>query len=1147
MSNFQFLEPEFSKLALTAKEAEKLVYISPQAALMFARNSLENLVFWLYQYDKKLTQPYDPSLYSLITDVKFKEIIPPYIWDKMDNIRMVGNSAVHGKKFKQLTTEETVKHISHLFLIFVWFERTYGSPSKNRSQAVLFNPKLIPNADSTQPVTANTEQLQQEAKAFDKEFAEQHKALREREQKLLELSASLEEREKLLANIDAELAQKRQQVEQAKLANSKVQDHTDYKEDETRKLKIDLLLEEAGWEIGITAREEVPVTGMPSTSGKGSVDYVLYDANGLPLALVEAKRTSVDPEVGQQQAKLYADCLEQQTGQRPVIFYTNGYRTRIWNDVQDGPPRLVYGFYTQAELKRLIEKRKNNPDLGSFPINANIVERYYQTRAIKAMLAAFQRKERAGLLIMATGTGKTRTAIALVDVLMKANVVQKVLFLADRTSLVIQATNAFKANLPDSAPVNLVESKTQNGRVYLSTYQTMMGLIDEMNADGTRKYGTGMFDLIIVDEAHRSVYQKFGEIFKYFDSLLVGLTATPRDEVDRDTYALFGLESGVPTDYYDLNQAIADGYLVPPKAYSVPLKFMREGLKYEELSEEEKLHWDELDWDGGDAPDEVTASKINKELFNTGTVDKMLQHLMENGIKVEGGDMLGKTIIFAVNQNHANFIAERFDKNYPHYDGKFARVITHSTKYAQSLIDSFSKKELADPQIAISVDMLDTGIDVPEVVNLVFFKAVRSKVKFMQMIGRGTRLCKDLFAPEHDKTEFYIFDYCSNFEYFNENPDGAPVSTTEPLGQRLFKARLNILSLLNAKDYQKEDLKAVQQDMRQSLQTEVKSMNKDNFIVRSELEHVEYFQNDAAWDNLDDLAIGTLREHISKLPNELESETLEAKLFDMLCYNIELAVLNKNDKAVTAYAKKVIEIASKLETKENIPVVAAQINLIQELQTEAYWEGITVPMLESMRKRIRGLIKLIEKSTSTIVYSMLDDELGEAEEINIPGGGTGVNIAQYRKRVESFIKSNENHITIAKLKRGLALTPTDLSELERFVFEAQEVESKEKFEECFGTDKSLPFFIRSLVGLDRQAVQQAFSNYLQGSAYNEKQIRFIEMVIDHLTIRGTLEASQLYEPPFNQIHYEGIDGVFGDGDADNIFGVVEAFNESAVA
>lgn len=456
-------------------------------------------------------------------------------------------------------------------------------------------------------------------------------------------------------------------------------------------------------------------------------------------------------------------------------------------------------------------------------------------------------------------------------------------------------------------------------------------------------------------------------------------------------------------------------------------------------------------------------------------------------------------------------------------------------------------KDLPDPQIAISVDMLDTGIDVPEVVNLVFFKAVRSKVKFMQMIGRGTRLCKELFAPEQDKKEFYIFDYCSNFEYFNENPEGAPVSTTEPLGQRLFKARLNILSLLNTKDFETEELKAVQQDIRQSLQTEVRSMNNENFIVRSELEYVEHFKNDDAWNNLDDLSMGILREHISKLPNELEAETLEAKLFDMLCYNLELAVLAKNNKAIQTYANKVIEVASKLETKENIPVVAAQITLIQEIQTAEYWKDITLPMLESMRKRIRGLVKLIEKSTSTIVYSMLDDEIGNAVEIDIPVVSSGVNLAQYRKRVENFIKANENHITIAKLKRGLALTPTDLIELERFVFEAQEVESKEKFEKCFGTEKSLTLFIRSLVGLDRQAVQEAFSNYLHGTTYNEKQIRFVEMIIDHLTMRGTLEASQLYEPPFNQIHYEGIDGVFADRDADKIFGVVEVFNQSAVA
>ena len=1149
MSNFQFLEPEFKSLAVTAKEAEKLVYISPQFALAAARTSLENLVLWLYQYDKKLTQPYDAKLQNLLNENKFKDLIPPYIWDKMDNIRMVGNSAVHGKKFKQLTTEEAVKHIQHLFLMYSWFERNYGSPSKDRSQPNVFNMALLPSSESTQSITANQAQLQKDIEAKEKHFAEQHKALREREQKLLERSADIEERERLLAlehPVDAEI---RAVVERVKIANSHNQknDLTDYKENETRKLKIDLMLEEAGWELGVTAKEEEPVAGMPSKSSQGSVDYVLYDADGKPLAVVEAKRSAVDPEVGQQQAKLYADCLEQATGQRPVIFYTNGYKTRIWNDVQGGPPRLVHGFYTQAELKRLIERRKNNPDLASFPINAEIAGRSYQTRAIKAMLAAYQRKERAGLLIMATGTGKTRTAIALIDVLMKANVVQKALFLADRTSLVNQAHNTFKANLKEASFVNLLEDKKQVGRIYFSTYQTMMGLIDEKNKDGTHKFGTGMFDLIIIDEAHRSVYQKFGEIFKYFDSLLVGLTATPRDEVDRDTYQLFGLEKGVPTDYYDLDQAIADGFLVPPKAYSVPLKFMREGVKYDELSEEEQAHWDGLDWGDTDVPEEVSASKINKELFNSGTVDLMLKHLMENGIKTEGGDRLGKTIIFAVNQNHAQFIADRFNENYPKYDGKFARVITHSTKYAQSLIDDFSKKDVPEPQIAISVDMLDTGIDVPEVVNLVFFKAVRSKVKFMQMIGRGTRLCKGLFSPEGDKKEFFIFDYCSNFEYFNENPAGAPVSTREPLGQRLFKARLNIMSLLNSKNYQSDELKAVQQDLHQSLQTEVKSMNSDNFIVRSELQHVEHFKKDESWSNLDDLAIGILREHISKLPNQLGSENLEAKLFDLLCYNLEISLLENNNSEFQNYCNKVIGIASRLEEKENIPVIAAQIKLIQEVQTESYWQGITVAMLESMRKRIRSLVKLIEKSTSTIVYSMLDDEIGEMQTADIPVVSTGVNLAQYRKRVESFIKTNESHITIAKLKHGLTLTPTDLKELERFVFEAQEVESKERFEECFGTDQPLPMFIRSLVGLDRQAVQEAFSKYLQGSSYNEKQIRFVEMLIEHLTRNGVLGAEQLYGPPFNQIHYEGIDGVFSDSDANHIFDAVEAFNLSAVA
>src|SRR5688572_9570514 len=381
---------------------------------------------------------------------------------------------------------------------------------------------------------------------------------------------------------------------------------------------------------------------------------------------------------------------------------------------------------------------------------------------------------------------------------MRCNWVKRVLFLADRRALVRQAVRAFAKHLPSSSPVNLVTEKEAEGRIFVSTYPTMMGLIDD-TADGQRRFGVGHFDLVIIDEAHRSVFQKYRAIFDYFDSLLVGLTATPKDEVDRNTYGLFDLENGVPTDAYSLEEAVRDGFLVPPQAVSVPLKFQREGIKYDELSEEDKDQWDALEWDDeGTVPDRVEAEAVNKWLFNKDTVDKVLEHLMTRGLKVAGGDRLGKTIIFAKNQEHAKFIADRFNANYPHYKGEFARVITFKTEYAQSLIDNFSNKEKA-PHIALSVDMLDTGIDVPEIVNLVFFKLVRSKTKFWQMVGRGTRLCPELFAPGQDKQCFYLFDYCQNLEYFSQNPETTDGASAASLGKRLFTTRLELIGELDGR------------------------------------------------------------------------------------------------------------------------------------------------------------------------------------------------------------------------------------------------------------------------------------------------------------------------------------------------------------
>ncbi|MEO5344347.1 MAG: DEAD/DEAH box helicase family protein, partial [Gammaproteobacteria bacterium SHHR-1] len=631
------------------------------------------------------------------------------------------------------------------------------------------------------------------------------------------------------------------------------------------------------------------------------MDYVLWGDDSKPLALIEAKRTTKDPNIGQQQAKLYADCLEKQYGQRPIIFYSNGYEHWLWDDASY-PPREVQGFYKQAELELLIQRRSSRKPLAGAVINDKIIERYYQTRAVRRVSETFEQdNQRKSLLVMATGAGKTRTVIALADVLMRCNWAKRILFLADRIALVNQAVNAFKTHLPDAAPVNLVTDKATEGRVYVSTYPTMMGLIDGFDfaqppgfgsaqppgfgsaqptsrrglsgvergralsgVEGQRKFGVGHFDLIVIDEAHRSVYQKYRAIFDYFDSLLVGLTATPKDEIDHNTYGLFDLETGVPTDAYGLDEAVADGHLVPPVAISVPLKFQREGIKYDDLSDEEKEQWDALEWtEDGTTPTEVDAAALNKWLFNEDTVDKVLHTLMTKGQTVAGGDRLGKTIIFAKNNDHADFIAERFNVNYPHYKGHFARVVTYKTEYAQSLIDDFSAKDKM-PHIAISVDMLDTGIDVPEVVNLVFFKIVRSKTKFWQMVGRGTRLCKDLFGPGEDKQNFYIFDFCQNLEFFSQNPNASDGSASEPLGTRLFKARPEVIAELDQKlakgtgvhepasnPYGDQLTEAqLRQDTANLLQQRVAAMNLDNFVVRPQRLYVDRYTKPETWRQL---------------------------------------------------------------------------------------------------------------------------------------------------------------------------------------------------------------------------------------------------------------------------------------------------------
>ncbi len=957
-----------------------------------------------------------------------------------------------------------------------------------------------------------------------------------------ELVKTVEELEAERAALIAEVADAKKAAEAVP-----VEAH-DWSEDETRRYKIDALLGEAGWKLTEPKDREFKVEGMPTDSGVGYVDYVLWGDDGLPLGLVEAKKTMVSAQAGQQQAKLYADCLEATFGQRPVIFYSNGYEHWLWDDTQ-APPRKLQGFLSRDDLVLSIQRRSTRLELASLDVESAIVDRFYQERAIRAIGEHFEvDRQRKALLVMATGSGKTRTVVALADLLMRANWVKRILFLADRTALVNQAVHAFKTHLPDSAPVNLVTEGYEEGRVYVSTYQTMVGKIDEYRPDGTRRFGVGHFDLVVIDEAHRSVFRKYRGIFEYFDSYLVGLTATPKDEVDKNTYDLFELETGVPTDAYSLDDAIGDGYLVPPRGVSVPLKFVREGIRYDDLSEDEKDDWDEFDWgedeEGNplDPPDQVDAAELNKWLFNTDTVDKVLQTLMTEGIRVAGGDRLGKTIIFAKNQRHAEFIYERFVANYPALDnGNFARVVTHSVKYAQSLIDDFSNPDKS-PHIAISVDMLDTGIDVPEVVNLVFFKLVRSKTKFWQMIGRGTRLSPSLFGPGDDKAEFKVFDFCQNLEFFSQDLPPAEGSGAVPLSEQIFKARLELIQTFDAIADQGDERAEVASTLREA----IGSMNPDNFLVRPHLELVERFREGDAWDHLSVGDLAALADRVAGLPTQLDPEHEDAKRFDVLLLSIQLAVLR--GEPFERQRQKVIKVAGALEDQQAIPAVSERLDLIQDLQVDEWWAGVTYPMLEEARKKLRLLVPLIERSKKEIIYSNFADDLGDATDVELPGTGGSVastEFLQFRKKAEHFLHQHLADEAIAKVRSGDPLTADDIAELQRILVAAG-IGDADTFAEASEKAGSFGLFVRGLVGLDRAAAKAAFDQFLDDKRYSSSQIQFVNLIIEELTDQGIVKAHRIYETPYDSVAPEGPESIFVEADLDQIVDTLDRLATAAL-
>ncbi len=1110
MGNFDFVRQTLPSLHDDCARAESYLSSDPRSACFYSRRVVEEIVGYLYDV-LSLPLPYRDDLAAKIGDSAFKAKVPQGITQKLTAIRRIANTAVHENR--QIGPDVSLAVLRELFNVVVWTSYHHSpAPSVVPLQAQL-DPALAARA-----APLSREDVTRLAAKF-KEQDEAH-------------ARALAEKDELVAARDAEIAELQSQIAAAQAEAAP--DTRDYDEAAARDLFIDVLLHEAGWALDDDRDREYPITGMPNAEGNGFVDYVLWGADGLPLAVVEAKRTSKSPEVGQQQAKLYADCLETQFGRRPVIFYTNGYEHRIWDDAGGYPPRETQGFYTRDELELLIQRRQTKLPLTTAQANTDIAGRPYQVRAIKAVGDAFDRKQREALLVMATGSGKTRTTIALVDLLQKANWVKRVLFLADRTALVNQAANAFKQHLPGSTTVYLVSEKAIEGRVYVSTYPTMMNLINEID-DGHRRFGPGYFDLIVIDEAHRSVYAKYGAIFDYFDSLLVGLTATPKDEVDHNTYRLFHLEDGVPTDNYSLDEAVDAGYLVPPKGISVGTQFLRSGIKYDDLTEDEKDQWDTLDWGEDGRPDEVGAEELNRFLFNEDTVDKVLETLMVQGYKVAGGDRLGKTIIFAKSQKHAEFIAKRFDLAYPELAGHFARVITHGSPYAQSLIDDFSIHDKA-PHIAISVDMLDTGIDVPEVVNLVFFKMVRSKSKFWQMIGRGTRLCPDLFGPGEDKQDFLVFDFCGNLEYFSQDLPGSQGQTQKSLSQRLFEARLGLITGLGD---QEPDLRST---TAATLHEVVAGMNLDNFVVRPHRRAVEKYADADAWTRIapeDSEALLTL----AGLPSSVRDDDEDAKRFDLLVLRRQLAQLDGDAVLAERLRESIQHIAAALLGKTTIPSVAEQAVLLESVAGDEWWIDVTLPMLELARLRIRGLARFIEKTPRNPVYTDFEDTIGEGVEVVLPRVTPGTNFERFRAKAEAYLREHLDNLALQRLRRNKQITASDLSELEQMLLASGGQDADITWATGQG---GLGVFVRHLVGLDRAAATEAFENYLDGSRFTADQIRFINLIVDELTKNGVMEPGRLFESPYTDHAPTGPDYFFPDTDVDAIVETLQHIKRTAL-
>ena len=1083
MSNFDFLKQNriFNNFSESCIEAENGIGLNTVTCSILCRRALELGVKWLYANDNDLKIPYQNNLSALVHDITFKNIIDEKLLKQIEYIIKLGNYAVHNNK--KVSREEAILSLRYLYNFMQWIAYCYADNFEEKE----FDESILQTQSENILAVKERESLYEELEKKDKKLEETR---RENEE------------------LRAKLTKKREKKEEN--YNFEIKDISEY---ETRKKYIDLELKLAGWDFEANITEELKLSGMPNAHQEGYADYVLFGKNGLPLAVVEAKRTSVDPRVGQNQAKLYADCIENEYHQRPVIYYTNGFEIYMWDDMKY-TPRKVAGFYTQDELQLLINRRNSRQSLEHIFVDDKITNREYQLEAIKSVCETFEEGHRKALVVMATGTGKTRTAISIVDVLADKEWVKNVLFLADRTVLVKQAKNNFTKLLPNMSTCNLLSTtdNPEDSRIVFSTYQTMINAIDNTkNKSGNKLFTPGHFDLIIVDEAHRSIYKKYQAIFEYFDGLVVGLTATPRNDVDRNTYRFFEIENDVPTFAYEYEKAVKERYLVDYHTIKTSTDFMDRGIKYSELSNEEKEKYEDTFADDEDnIPEEIDASAMNSWLFNRDTIKKLLELLMDKGLKVKGGDELGKTIIFARNHKHAQKIVDTFNELYPEYRGEFAKLVDNQVKYNETIIDEFSTKEKW-PQIAVSVDMLDTGVDVPEILNLVFFKPVKSKIKFWQMIGRGTRLCKDLFGVGLDKKEFYIFDYCKNFEFFSVNPKGIETNNVISLTERIYGYKLDLIVELQNMKYQSDEKYCeYRKTLIKEFIEEIKNLNKDSFMVKNKIHYIELYSKEKTWVYISTIDLMDIKENLIPLFTSIDDNE-DAKRFDNLMYQLQVKRI-RQDKT-NRCENLIIDTVGELEKLGTVPQIREKQDLILKVAETDYIKEADFWDIEEVRTELRNLIQFIDPYNRPPVYIDIEDTLNDIDEGYVYVS-TGNNFTNYRRKVEKFLTGNLENVIVWKIRHNIRLTEQDKENLEKILFE--ELGNNKKYAETFG-DTNIIKAVRNIVGLDKNVVSDIFYKYINDNRLNMKQIQFVKLLIDYVIKNGTIDMQKLTEQPFKNV------------------------------